>query len=235
MSRSRLRRAVYRRLANAAQRVHGRGPLLVATGDSLTDPSCAYTLPRQVWLRVVGRKRYRTFNLGVSGDTTADMRSRVEQMLAAGRPEIAVVFGGSNDAFRGLDLGETEGNVAFILAWLRDHGVEKLIVIGPGLLNWEQPAESAPALQNVGDVLARVADSHGAAFVDLAAFLRNRIDGGQDPDFARVPYRQSRSWHLADGDPHFNAYGQRLVAAALLAAIADWLPPHHRPGRASAG
>jgi hypothetical protein len=45
-----------------------------------------------------------------------------------------------------------------------------------------------------------------------------------DPDFARVPYRQSRSWHVDDGDPHFNAYGQRLIAEAFLAAIADWRP-----------
>jgi hypothetical protein len=35
---------------------------------------------------------------------------------------------------------------------------------------------------------------------------------------------------VKDGDPHFNAYGQRLVAEAFLAAIADW----RRPGWPSA-
>ena len=51
---------VYRRLAapRHARRVHGHGPLLVAIGDSITDPRSAYTLPRHVWLRIVGREGY---------------------------------------------------------------------------------------------------------------------------------------------------------------------------------
>jgi lysophospholipase L1-like esterase len=216
----RVQRAAYWRLGRVAGRAHGRGPLLAAIGDSLTDPQCGYTLPSHVWPRIAGRRRYRTLNLGVAGDTTADMRARVEEMLSEGRPDIAVIFGGANDAFCSVDPVETERNVEFILTWLRDHGVSKLVVIGPGLLNWAQTRDCAPALEQVRDVLERVAGSHGATFVDLAAFMRRRIDRGADPDFARVRYRQSRSWHVDDGDPHFNAYGQRLIAEAFLAAIA---------------
>ena len=127
--RVKVQQRVYRRLARRARRVHGRGPLLVAIGDSNTDPRCAYTLPRQVWLRIVGREGYRTVNLGVSGDTTADMRRRIEQTLSEGQPEIVVVFGGANDARRRVDPAETEHNVTFMVEWLLDHGVRRIVLI----------------------------------------------------------------------------------------------------------
>jgi lysophospholipase L1-like esterase len=208
---------VYRRVARFARRVHGRGPLLVAMGDSLTDPRCAYTLPRQVWLRIVGRKGYKTVNLGVSGETTADMRRRIGQVLTEGKPEIAVVFGGSNDAIRGVDPEETERNVTFMVEWLQDRGIRNIILMGPGMLNSEQVPDWASPADEVRKVLRGVAEQHGVIFVDLAQFLRGRIDRGADPDFSRVRYRQSRSWHVQAGDPHFNAYGHRLIAEAFLA------------------
>jgi len=216
---------VYRRLASVTRRVHGRGPLLVAIGDSLTDPQCACTLPRRVWPRIVGREGYRTVNLGVSGETTADMRRRIEQTLEEGQPDIAVLFGGANDAVRGVDPAETEQNVTFMVRWWRDRGVRKIALIGPGLLNWERIPDWASAADELREVLSVVAERHDVIFVDLATFLRHRIDRGEDPDFARVPYRQARSWHVQEGDPHFNAYGQRLVAQAFLAATIDWRPP----------
>lgn len=217
-----VRRRVYRQLGRFDGRLHGRGPLLVAMGDSLTDPSSGFTLPWQVWLRSVARKGYRTVNLGVSGDTTADMRARIEETLSFGQPEFAVLFGGANDAFYGVDTAETERNVTHIVNWLRDHGIRNIVLMSPGLLNWEQKAASAPAIEGVCAVLRQVADQGGVMFVDLLGFLRGRIERGEDPDFARVPFRQSRSWHVQPDDPHFNAYGQRLVADAFLAATARW-------------
>lgn len=218
-----LRQRVYWRIGRRAARVNGHGPLLVAIGDSLTDPSSGFTLPRQIWLRRVGREGYRTLNLGISGETTAQMCRRIEQMLSEGQPEVAVLFGGANDAFQGIEMVQTERNAAFIVRWLAHRGVGKIAVIGPGLLNWGQDAAAWQApLDELRAVLAGVAEGHGAVFVDLAGFLRERLQRGEDPDFMRVPYRQSRSWHVKDGDPHFNAYGQRLTAEAFLAATAQW-------------
>jgi lysophospholipase L1-like esterase len=216
---------VYRRAARFARRVHGRGPLLVAIGDSLTDPKSEYTFPWQVWLRRVGRSGYKTLNLGVSGDTTTDMRRRIEQTLCRGQPDVAVLFGGANDAFFGVDPAETEQNVTFIVDWLRDHGTRRIVLMTPGLLNFEQEADSADAIEQVRAVLRDVAQRRGVLFVDLVGFFRDRIEGDHDPDFSRVPYRRSRSWHVSDGDPHYNAYGQRLVAEAFLMATADWRRP----------
>ena len=216
-----VRRRVYWRLSRSVRRVHGRGPLLVAIGDSHTDPTSGYTLPWLVWLRRVGRTGYKTVNLGVSGDTTADMRERIGQALSEGKPHRAVLFGGGNDALRGVDPAETERNVGFMVDWLREQGVDDIVVIGPGVANWGRDADWAPAVERVRAVLADVAARRGATFVDLTRFLRDRIEHGEDLDFSRVPYRQSRSWHVRAGDPHFNAYGQRLIAEAFLASTAD--------------
>jgi lysophospholipase L1-like esterase len=226
--RLKVQQRVYRRLARHVRRVHGHGPLLVAIGDSITDPRSAYTLPRQVWLRIVGREGYKTVNLGVSGDTIGDMRRRIEQTLGEGQPEIVVVFGGVNDAQRGVDPAETERNVTFMAEWLRDHGIRKVVLIGPALVNWQPTPEWVSAADEVRRVLRDVAERYGAVCVDLSLFLRGRIDRGEDPDFSRVRYRQSRSWHVEAGDPHLNAYGQRLVGEAFLAATAGW---RSSPGR----
>jgi acyl-CoA thioesterase I len=177
----------------------------MALGDSNTDPRCAYTLPRQVWLRIVGREGYKTVNLGVSGDTTADMRRRIEQTLGAGQPKIVVVFGGPNDALRQLDPAETEDNVTFMVQWLRDHGVSRVVLVGPPVVNWQPTPNWVSSTDEVASVLREVAERCGVVFVDLATSLRRRIERGRDPDFSRVPYRQSRSWHVAAGDPHLNA------------------------------
>lgn len=216
------RRPINFRLARMSGRVHGSGPLLVAIGDSHTDPSAAFTRPGQVWLRIVARAGYRTLNLGKSGDSTAQMRARIGQALVEGRPEIAVIFGGGNDALRNVDPTETERNVAFMIEWLRDHGVGRIALIGAVQLNWRETPPWQPAVDCVNTVLAGLAARNSVVFVDLAGYLAERIARGEDPDFSAVPYRQSRSWHVYGGDPHLNAYGQRLIAEAFLASTADW-------------
>jgi lysophospholipase L1-like esterase len=220
--RSTVRQRVYWRLARRARRVHGHGPLLVAIGDSITDPRSAYTLPRHVWLRIVGREGYKTVNLGVSGDTIGDMRRRIDQILSEGQPEIVVVFGGVNDAQRGVDPAETERDATFIVQWLRDQGIHRIVLVGPALVNWQPAPDWVASADEVRRVLRDVAGRYGAVWVDLALFLRGRIDRGEDPDFSRVRYTQSRSWHVEAEDPHLNAYGQRLVAEAILGATAGW-------------
>lgn len=150
------------------------------------------------------------------------MRQRIDQTLSEGQPEIVVLFGGANDALRHVDPAETERNVTLMVEWLRERGVAGVVLIGPALVNMERSPEWAPALEEVGSVLRGVAARTGAVFVDLAGFLRDRIERGQDLDFTRLPYRQARSWKVRAGDPHFNAYGQRLVAEAFLGATAGW-------------
>jgi lysophospholipase L1-like esterase len=224
-----VRHRFYWRVGQFGRRVHGDGPLLVAMGDSLTDPYVGFMFPWQVWLRHVGRQGYKTVNLGNGSDGTGDMRRRVEQFLSHGQPEIAVLFAGNVDAENGIDPAETERNITFIVEWLREHGVSKIVLVGPGLLNLPQVPGYMPqvtdwssSIATVQAMLRDIAVRYDAVFVDLAQFLRDRIARGEDPDFSRVPYRQSRSWHAVVSDGHFNAYGQRLIAEAFLTGTAHW-------------
>jgi lysophospholipase L1-like esterase len=196
-------------------------------GDSLTDPYVGFAFPWQHWLRYVAGHGYRTVNLGVGGDSTAEMCQRVEEFLSEGQPEIAVLFAGNVDAERGIDPADTERNVTFIINWLREHGVRQVALIGPGMLNlpqvpdyMSQVTDWSSAIGPVRAMFRDVAAKTDVVFVDLAEFHRDRIARGVDLDFRRAPYRQSRSWHAVPGDGHFNAYGNRLVAEALLTAIA---------------
>jgi acyl-CoA thioesterase-1 len=65
-------------------------------------------------------------NAGVSGDTSAGGRARLEWTLA-GDPDILVVELGANDSLRGLDPGRMEENLDFILATSRERGVQVLL------------------------------------------------------------------------------------------------------------
>ncbi len=116
----------------------------------------------------------------------------------------------------------TDPSAAFTIDWLRERGVGRIALIGAIQLNWRETPPWEPAVAEVNRFLADVAARYSVVFVDLAGFLAGRIDRGRDPDFSAVPYRQSRSWHVYGGDPHLNAYGQRLIAEAFLASTADW-------------
>lgn len=231
---------LYWHMAQPDDGVHGHGPLLVVMGDSLTARDTGFTFPWQLWVRRVGRHGYKTVNLGVGAQTTADMCGRIEQFLSKGQPEIAVLYAGSVDVELSVDLAETERNVTFICKWLRENGVRKIALLGPGMLNLPQvPGHLArnPDWLSSTDTLRAVfrdlAVEHDLVFVDLAQFLRDRIGRGEDPDFSCVPYRPWRSIHASRKDGHFNAYGHRLVAEAFLSATTDWRPA--RPRRQSLG
>lgn len=232
-----VRKRVYWHLGQFDRGVHGRGPLLVVMGDSLSSPHTGFAFPWQVWVRRVGRHGYKTVNLGVGGDTTAAMCARVEQFLIEGQPEIAVLFAGSVDAERCIDPVETERNIGFMFVWLRQHGVSRIALLGPGMLNLPQVPEHLAQNQNwlssidtLRAAFRDLAARNDVVFVDLAQFLRDRISRGEDPDFSRVAYQPLRSIHASRRDGHFNAYGHRLVAEAFLTATADWRParPRHR-------
>lgn len=71
--------------------------------------------------------RATVINAGVSGDTSADGLSRIDWSLAD-HPDAAIVELGSNDALRGIDPGETEKNIAAVLARLASSHVPVLLL-----------------------------------------------------------------------------------------------------------
>lgn len=103
---------------------------LLMLGDSIT---AGYGLARgegpparlQALLRAKGRN-VRVIDAGVSGDTTAGGRARLEWALAD-RPQAAIVALGGNDALRGLAPAQMRANLAAILDGLARRGIPVLL------------------------------------------------------------------------------------------------------------
>lgn len=104
---------------------------VLALGDSLT---AGYGLPSEDAFpaqleRALAAKGIaaKVVNGGVSGDTSAGGKARLDWALAD-KPDVAIVALGANDALRGLDPAQTEANLDVILARLKAEGVRALLV-----------------------------------------------------------------------------------------------------------
>jgi len=117
--------------ARPAQGADNR-PVILFAGTSLTaglglDPSEAYPALVQEKLDAAGL-RYRVVNAGVSGETSAGARRRVEWLL---RQPVAVlvVETGANDGLRGQDPEATRANIQAILDAARRHAPPPRLVL----------------------------------------------------------------------------------------------------------
>ncbi len=129
---------------------------LLMLGDSIT---AGFGLARpegppariEALLRARGRN-VRVIDAGVSGDTTAGGRARIEWALAD-RPHAAIVALGGNDGLRGLPPSQMRANLVAILDALARRGVPTLLagMIAPPNLGAEYGREFA----GVFDGLAR--------------------------------------------------------------------------------
>lgn len=104
--------------------------VIVAFGDSLTAglgvaAADGYPAVLEQKLKEAGYS-YRVINSGVSGETTAGGLRRVDWVLRS-RPEIVILELGANDGLRGLDVAQTEKNLAAIIERLQKAGVEVIL------------------------------------------------------------------------------------------------------------
>jgi acyl-CoA thioesterase I len=113
-----------------AQATQGAEIRLLMLGDSIT---AGYGLSRmegppariQALLRERGRN-VRLIDAGVSGDTTAGGRARIQWALAD-RPNAAIVALGGNDGLRGLPPAQMKANLAAILDVLAQRSIPTLL------------------------------------------------------------------------------------------------------------
>ncbi|BDU72002.1 arylesterase [Mesoterricola silvestris] len=105
-------------------------PTLVFLGDSLTaglglDRSQAFPSLIEARLRKAGLA-WKVVNAGVSGDTTAGARARLDWIYRS-RVEVMFVCVGSNDGLRGLPPAEAERNLRAILDRARREGTRVVL------------------------------------------------------------------------------------------------------------
>ena len=95
-------------------------------------------------------------NAGVSGDTTAGGRARLEWSLAD-KPQAVIVELGANDGLRGLEPKSTADNLDAILAALKARGLPTLLA---GM--YAPPNLGAAYGKEFNAIYPRLAERHGA-------------------------------------------------------------------------
>jgi len=108
---------------------------ILAFGDSLT---AGYGLPAgegftdqlEVWLNANLETPVKVINGGVSGDTSAGGRSRLDWALSpikGGRPDLVILELGANDALRGVSPEITRANIDAMVKTLTERDIPVLI------------------------------------------------------------------------------------------------------------
>jgi len=154
-------------------------PLVVFIGTSLTagqglrDPAQAYPALIQARLDSAGLA-FRVVNAGISGETSAGARRRIDWVMDQG--DVAVLFleTGANDGLRGQDPDTLRANIDAILARARQQEPPpRLIVAG-----MEAPPNlGAQYTARFRAVFPEAAAAHGAA---LVPFLLEGVAGVEE-------------------------------------------------------
>ena len=174
----------------AAERV------IVALGDSLTAglgvaPDQAYPALLQARLQREGHA-YRVVNAGVSGDTSAGGRRRVDWVLRS-KPDVVIVALGANDGLRGLPVDQLRENLEAIVKRLQAAGARVLLV-------------GMRVPPNYGD-------DYGRAFTAVFPAVARRTGATLVP-FLLDGVAGNPRLNQADG-VHPTAEGQRIIASVL--------------------
>ena len=134
---------------------------LLVLGDSLSAgyglaATEAFPVQLERALRAKGHN-VNVINAGVSGDTSAGGRARLDWSLAD-KPHAAIVELGANDGLRGVEPKSTADNLGAILKALKDRGMPTLLA---GM--YAPPNLGAAYGKEFNALYARVAKEHGAA------------------------------------------------------------------------
>lgn len=143
---------------------------IVAFGDSLTagyDVPTGDNYPSQL-RGALARYKIEMVNMGQSGDTTDDAKSRVEQVIDE-KPDIVILGIGGNDALRGLPAGTAKKNIEDIIDTL-EHSEKPPRII---LLNMQAPLTYGLDYKGHFDAIYReVADEYR---IPLVPFIITKI------------------------------------------------------------
>jgi lysophospholipase L1-like esterase len=104
---------------------------ILAFGDSLTRGTGAAEgkgYP-EVLAELTGRE---VINAGIPGERSGEGRERLPALLEAHRPDLVVLVHGGNDMLRRRPAARTREHVAAMLAQIRDHGAEAVVLGVPG-------------------------------------------------------------------------------------------------------
>ena len=183
---------------------------LMIIGDSLT---AGYGLPVEqafpAQLEAALRKQGQAvtvLNGGVSGDTSAGGKARIEWALAD-KPDAVILELGANDGLRGIDPKELHANLATILQTLKARGIPTFLA---GMY----------APPNLGD-------AYGKEFRAVYARLAQEFNVPLQPFFLDGVANKP-ALNQADGI-HPNAAGVAVLVGNIVPLLEPWLASIGRP------
>ncbi len=162
----------------------GREWRVLALGDSLfagygVRPAESYPSRLEAALRAHGVNA-RVANAGVSGDTTAGGRERLEFTLKSQTtpPDLAIISLGGNDMLRGLPPEQTRANLESIVSELRKRKIRVLLMgmLAPPNMGQEYRSKFDP-------IYSELAEKQGVSLVPF--FLKAVID---KPDLVQADH-----------------------------------------------
>ena len=137
---------------------------LLVVGDSL---SAAYGIATDTgWVAQLQQRLrqqrldYTVINASISGDTTANGRTRLPAALTRHRPDVVVIELGGNDGLRGLSPAEMKRNLSAMVRAAKTGGA-RVLLIGIKL----PPNYGARYNREFERVYRQVADDHATALV----------------------------------------------------------------------
>jgi lysophospholipase L1-like esterase len=194
-----------------------RGNDSVGIGDSIMRGLAGTNLyGRTSWFDMAclfsGQRIRRLANLGVDGETSAQVLARIGDVIAL-RPARCVVGVGTNDVIGGVSLTTTMANIRAICARLRAAGIEPILatILPIYLPAFETTYQTATSKLNWA--IADYAAAQGLICLDLHSLVVDGVAG--TGDFV--------SGYDSDGE-HLTPVGARVVGAKVANILAPTYP-----------
>jgi len=177
-------------------------PAIVVLGDSL---SAAYGMDDRLgWVNLLRARLdekgypHEVVNASVSGDTTRDALSRLDDTLRRHQPDIVLVELGGNDGLRAFQVGEIRANLASILETIRESGAKTV------LAGMHMPPNYGPVYTEAfAAIYPELAQRHDAALIPF--FMKNVAtepalmqDDGVHPNARAQPVLLDNVWPVLE-------------------------------------
>ena len=142
----------------------------------------------QTWIgRLRREEEINLINVGVNGDTTADMIGRFHEHVLDYRPKAVLIMGGGNDVMGGTQMQFVTNNIAMMAQLALDRGIIPMIGIQPepdhknvpeeikSMLDYDQVKENLAELKQW---LITFAKANNLPLIDFDTGMKNRLRAG---------------------------------------------------------
>lgn len=182
----------------------------LTAGYGLDDPSLAFPGLIQKRLDSLGYDHYKVVNAGLSGETTASGKNRLDWVLERQPVDIFVLELGANDGLRGVNPEETKRNLIEMIEKVRKAYPEVKIILAGMMVPPSMGAEYSEAFRQV---FPEVAEEKN---VTLLPFLLENVAGEAE---------------LNQGDGvHPTAEGQQILAENVWEVLEEQLEAPEQAG-----